>query len=298
MSLNTQPGSLENHFEPVFKYATVGIIVTGSKGEIVAANPYVLNGFGYSVQELSGQSIEILIPARYHSKHRGYHKEFIAQPVTRLMGAAMELYAIRKDGIEVPVEISLSNYNYNGGHYVISFITDISLRKRNEQLIEKLHVQLKLKVEQRTAQLSHALQQLELIQAFQKAILDNAGVMIVAADEKGIILHLNPEASLNTGYDKNEVIGIKTPILFHAKKEIEVKRKALKNEFGINISDDYQVLVEKARRGIHSEEKYTYIKKNGETFPVSLTITSIKNEKGTILGFIGVALDISDRIKA
>ena len=298
MPIPEKKNKLENHFEPVFNYATLCIVVCNDTGKIISVNPFALKEFGYKEEELKGKGIEILIPASYHSKHKAHHEELIAQQQYRAMGTGVNLYAVRKDGTEIPVEVSLSKYEYNGSNFVISFITNISVRKKNELLIEGLHEQLEQKVEQRTAELEIALLQLKLIQAFQKAILDNAGAMIIATDENGLINHFNPEACLNTGYNENEVVNKKVSLLLHDKNEIDAKREQIKKEFRINISDGFQVLIEKARRGIHTEEYYTYIKKSGENFPVSLTITSIKNDKDVILGFLGVALDISERIKA
>jgi len=151
--------------------------------------------------------------------------------------------------------------------------------------------------EKRAAELSIANKELAF-QTFQKALLDTAGAMIIATDEEGIIKLFNPEASLNIGYHESEVININTPVLFHDKTEIARKRKELLNEFGITIKDDFAVLVEKSRRNTHEEVQYTYIRKNGTFFPVSLTITSIRNNEGEITGFMGIAIDISEREKA
>ena len=139
---------------------------------------------------------------------------------------------------------------------------------------------------------------LEDVLSFQKALLDNAGAMIIATDEKGVIKLFNPEASLNIGYPESEVINKNTPLLFHDKTEIARKRKKLLNEIRITVKDDFAVLVEKARRNIHEEEQYTYIRKNGTSLPVSLTITAIRNNEGEITGFMGIAIDISERKKA
>ena len=131
-----------------------------------------------------------------------------------------------------------------------------------------------------------------------KAILDNAGAMIIATDEKGIINLFNPEAAKNIGYTESEVINKQTPLLFHDKKEIDKKRSELSEMFNIELADDFSVMVEKSRRNIHEEEQYTYIRKDGTRFPVSLTITAITDRYSGITGFMGIAIDISERKKA
>lgn len=291
-----------NHFEAIFEYATLGIVVTDGKAKIWFVNPFALKEFGYTEEELIGKQVEILVPKPFHKNHITYHKNFMEVSQTRLMGEGRDLFAVRKDGTEFPVEISLSNYINNGDKFVISFVSNISVRKKAEGIIEKLNSELEATVAQRTKDLELALQELKLskhklekVQAFQKAVLDNAGAMIIATDEKGLITFFNPEASFNIGYDEAEVINKHTLALFYDKKEISRKRKFLLKEFGVEIENDFDILVEKAKRNIHDEEEYTYLRKNGTSFPVSLTITAIKESHGVITGFMGIAIDISER---
>lgn len=294
-----------NHFEAFFEYATMGILVSDSSGKITAINPFALKEFGYTKKELIGKKIETLIPSRFYNKHIHHREKYSEKPQNRPMGVGMGLFALKKDGTEFPVEVSLGNYHNNGNKYIIAFISNMSLRKNAEAEILKLNNELEATVEQRTMDLKDTMQQLEIsrdkledVQSFQKALLDNAGAMIIATDEEGVIKLFNPEASLNIGYHESEVINIYRPTLFHDKIEIARKRKDLWTEFGIRIKDDFAVLVEKSRRNTHEEVQYTYIRKNGTFFPVSLTITSIRNNEGEITGFMGVAIDISEREKA
>ncbi len=287
-----------NHFEAFFEYATMGIVVTNGAGKISAINPYALKEFGYTKKELIGQKIEVLMHTRFQKQHADYHKKFIEKPNTRLMGAGLNLFAQKKNGTEFSVEISLSNYYLNNEKFVICFINNISVRKKAEAEIEKLHNQLEEEVKKRTSDLTTTLQQLEVAISFQKALLNNAGAMIIATDENGIIKLFNQEAAYKIGYQEFEVIDKSKPLLFHNKEELEKKRIALFKELGLTLKDDFDVLVEKAKRNIHKEEQYTYIRKNGTTFPVLLTISSIKDNSGYITGFMGIAIDISDRKKA
>jgi PAS domain S-box-containing protein len=293
-----------DHFEAFFEYATMGIIITQSSGHITAANPFALKEFGYTLQELIGKKVELLIPARFHENHIHYHENFINEPETRIMGRGRELFAVKKDGTEFPTEISLGNYYKNGNKFVIAFICNITERKKAEKKIIDLNNQLETIVQKRTKDLQETMNELQLskdklqiIQSFQKAILDNAGAMIIATDKDGVIKLFNPEASWNIGYTAEEIINKKTPLLFHDISDINRKRKALLKEFGITLKNDFDVLVEKAKRNIHNEEQYTYLRKNGTSFPVSLTITSMKDNEGVISGFMGIAIDISERKK-
>jgi PAS domain S-box-containing protein len=294
-----------NHFEAFFEYATMGILVSDGDGHIVATNPFMLKEFGYLEEELIGKKIEILIPQRFYHNHIHHREKYAENPQTRPMGLGMDLFGRRKDDTEFPVEVSLGHYTSNGSKYTVAFITNISVRKAAESEIEKLNIELENTVTRRTKDLHEAMRlleksnaRLENVLAFQKTLLDTAGAMIIATDEKGMIKLFNPEAANKLGYNESEVVDKKTPELFHTKKDIERKRNELLKVFGIKVKNSFDVLVEKARRNIHEEEEYTYINKNGASFPVSLTVTVLRDIKGNITGYVGIAIDISARIKA
>jgi PAS domain S-box-containing protein len=145
----------------IFNHATMGIVVVNSKGEIQSINPYALKLFGYSSDELITKPIEMLIPGRFHHKHEHHRDAYIHKPKSRPMGLGMDLFALKKDGTEFPVEVSLGIYKNSGDDNVIAFINDISIRKKAEEEIKKLNDELESTVEQRTKQLTNALHQLE-----------------------------------------------------------------------------------------------------------------------------------------
>lgn len=145
----------------LFEYATEGIIISTKEGQIVKANPSSERLFGYEKDELIGKIIEDLVPMRYKHKHEGDRTSYTKKPHARSMGKNMDLFAKRKDGSEFPVEISLSYYSKNNELLVIAFIIDITERKKHEENIKKLNLNLEKKVEQRTKVLQEALIELE-----------------------------------------------------------------------------------------------------------------------------------------
>lgn len=159
----------------LFENATEGIILTNEDGKIVLINPAALKLFHYEHNELLDKHIEILIPARFHSDHLKYRKDFYHNPSNRSMGQGRDLYARTKEGLEFPVEVSLSFYHQENEFYVIAFIVDITSRKQSEKELSdqrkkleaitedmrKLNFELETKVEQRTLILREALQELE-----------------------------------------------------------------------------------------------------------------------------------------
>lgn len=146
--------------DALFLYATEGILITNEQGEIVNINPSAEKLFRYEPGELLGKKIEVLIPQRF-SAHRQHRERYTENPRARAMGAGMELYGQRKDGTELPVEISLSPYTNTEGKFVVAFIVDITLRKQSEEKLKNYSVELEKQVRSRTMILEEAIQELE-----------------------------------------------------------------------------------------------------------------------------------------
>jgi PAS domain S-box-containing protein len=165
----------QEQVKALFDHATEGIILTDDKGKIVLLNPAAFGLFQYAPDELPGQSIDILIPQRFHHSHVHDREGFYQHPSNRTMGHNRELFARKKDGTEFPVEVSLGYYRQHDRLFVIAFIVNITQRKNSEmellnrqQQLEKItedvrrmNVDLEAKVEQRTLFLREALQELE-----------------------------------------------------------------------------------------------------------------------------------------
>ncbi|MFN0083668.1 MAG: PAS domain S-box protein [Ferruginibacter sp.] len=148
-------------YEALFNHASMGIVVVNSKGIILSVNPFALNLFCYPIEELISKPIEILIPQRFHHKHIDHREHYTQNAKSRPMGVGMTLFAVKKDGKEFPIEVSLGNYEKDGDKNVIAFISDVSIRKNAEAEIIKLNDELEATVEQRTKELTDAMHQLE-----------------------------------------------------------------------------------------------------------------------------------------
>jgi PAS domain S-box-containing protein len=146
--------------DALFLYATEGILITNERGEIININPSAEKLFRYGSGELLGKKIEVLIPARF-SAHMQHREKYNVNPHARSMGAGMELYGLRKDGTELPVEISLSPYSNPEGKFVVAFIVDITIRKQSEEKLRNYSFELEKQVRNRTLILEEAIQELE-----------------------------------------------------------------------------------------------------------------------------------------
>lgn len=131
--------------------------------------------FGYPREELLGKSIDLLVPLRYRTQHPASRRAYTQSPEARKMGVGRDLYGVRKDGSEVPVEIGLNPIDTKDGQVVLATVVDISARKRAEQ-------------------------------RFQAAFESCPSGMIMT-DDAGKTLLVNRETERLFGYGRQELIG-------------------------------------------------------------------------------------------
>jgi PAS domain S-box-containing protein len=122
----------EERLRRVIESAPNAIILVNQSGRITLINAQTEKLFGYSRGELIGASVDILVPERYRSMHSGYRASFFASPSVRSMGVGRDLFGVRKDGQEVPIEIGLNPIQTEEGGLVLASIIDITERKRAE----------------------------------------------------------------------------------------------------------------------------------------------------------------------
>lgn len=299
-------------FDALFSNASMGILVADQKGKIVLANPFLLKQFGYLENDLVDAPIEKLIPARFHSQHKHHVENYTAHPKSRPMGVGLDLFAVRKDGTEFPVEVSLGSYETEQGKYVIGFVSDISKRKEAEQALWQLNEDLEQKIEERTQTLTSTVKQLarliadteakdaELhrINSFLNNIWDHAEAIIYVTDKDGVIKMFNPTAERQLGYSATEVIDLKNPLLFHNEQDITTYGATISKQLQVDDLEGFSVFTARTERALPNEMEVTYVSKNGRQFPVSLTLSAMRDPSGAVEGFLGIAMDISERRKA
>jgi PAS domain S-box-containing protein len=169
-------------YKAVFESSPDAIIISDQMGNIVLANYQAEMLFGYSRVELLGREVEMLIPEKFHTVHKGHRDRYIVRPIMREMGYGLPLLARKKNGMEFPVEISLSPIDLPNGKLVAAAIRDVTVKKQMEFLIRESESKL-------------------------RGILDNMleGVMVIGYD--WCYQYVNDALVKQSKYSREELIG-------------------------------------------------------------------------------------------
>lgn len=129
----------------------------------------------------------------------------------------------------------------------------------------------------------------------QHAILENAGHSIIATDRDGTILYFNRAAQRLLGYSWHDVVGLASPALFHLADEVSARAEALSAELGREIKPGFETFVARLGQQEQDEHDWTYVRKDGSQVPVRLAVTALFDSMGQLLGYLGIASDITLR---
>lgn len=151
------------------------------------------------------------------------------------------------------------------------------------------------KLRKKDEELSTTLQRLHKSLAFEEAILNSAHYAIISANSDGIITSFNSAAEQMLGYKKEELVGKSTPLIFHDVEERESRAIELSKKLGRKVLPTFEVFIALAKEGGADTNEWTYVRKDGSRFPVQLSVTAIRNLQGDIIGYVGMASDITER---
>jgi PAS domain S-box-containing protein len=168
----------EARFRHVFEASASGMILIDSRGRIQLANQAIETMFGYKRVELINQPIETLVPRRFRHGHVAQRNAFIANPETRSMGAGRDLFGLKKDGTEFPVELGLNPIKTEEGTLVLGSVIDITERQRAADRLREMTeeaLQANQSKSEFLAAMSHELRTpLNAILGFSQGLLERA----------------------------------------------------------------------------------------------------------------------------
>ena len=259
----------EEKYRNIFNFASVGIFQATREGQLITANTALARIVGYdSVDELLELNLRDIY---FHPDDREAH---ILNHISGASVAEAQVLWKKKNGAPIWVQINAHAIQDAGGGLLFeSFVYDITERKLAEQ-------------------------QLAAANAQRKAVLDAAtGVSIIATDAEGIITVFNSGAERMLGYSAADVIGRRSVTDLHRPEELEEHANRLQSEFGLRLSG-FDILAHRADREGFEEREWTYVKKDGTTIIVLLSVTALRRDDGWLTGFLHVANDVTERKRA
>ncbi|MCX6291164.1 MAG: PAS domain S-box protein, partial [Bacteroidetes bacterium] len=270
------PGNAESkessdlRFKSIFDHALESLVITNSEKEIILINPAAEKLFGYQAGEVTGKKIEVFIPDRFRNKHVHHRDAYSKNPLPRPMGSGTDVTARRKDGSEIPVEISLCQFEEHGEQYYLIFAADITRRKQAQDGLLRLNREIELRAEEKVRQTQ---------ELFYKTFHSSPVATYLTEVDSGCFINVNEAFEELFQLNREDIIG--------------------KSAVDLNIMDVVfrRELVRQTKAG-HGKVKNLEIrirKKNGDACDVLAFADTIGIGKPCLLGTL---VDISENKKA
>lgn len=235
------------------------IIATTGDGRIALVNARTESMFGYSPGELLGMPHDVLIPERLRERHQRHHASFVVSPRPRDMSADLNLVGRRKDGAEFPVEITLNSVRTARGLLSVSFVTDITERRRMEENFRRQY-------------------------SLMRTITESAAEGLILVDSQGRVTFANPAAEQLLGWTAEELLGAVLHDRIHYQRPDGTP-------FESRDCPLEQVLA--TAQAIRAHET-VFFRKDGAPVPVSNSVAPIFHD-GKVAGAVVVVSDITQR---
>lgn len=263
-------GAAEGFAESVLATAPDGIVTIDESGTVLSANPAIEQMLGWTEDDLVGRNVSVLMPPPHRERHDGYLERYVSTGFGSLIGIARDVRGLKRDGTTIPLRLRVGERTTGQGRLFTGVLTDLSERERAEDALGESNMRL-------------------------REVLDAATeVAIIATDVTGTITNFNRGAERMLGFRASDLIGRTSPVAFHLSTEIEERGREMSREAGRTI-DGFAVFAERARVGGHEEREWTYVRKDGSRLTVVLSVTAMKDSRGKLSGFLGIARDVTEQ---
>jgi PAS domain S-box-containing protein len=250
---------LEGRYPGLMEVAPDAIVISDANGRIVMVNVETERLFRYTREELVGRPFEVLIPERFRDKHKEHRQGYTSHPRTRLLGESLELWGLRKDATEFPVEISLGPLETQEGLCMASSIRDATQRRRVEQALR------------------------ESEECFRLLVSNVKDCAIIMLDLEGRVISWNEGAERTEGYRAEEIVGHHLSV-FYTAEDMQTGKPV----FALGTA---------AMQGFFEDEGWR-VRKDGSRFWAHVVLTALRDENGRLRGFGKITRDITARKEA
>jgi PAS domain S-box-containing protein len=275
------------HRELVEAVTNVAIYRLDPAGHVESWNPGARRFKGYAPEEIIGRHFSCLYTEE--DRKDGLPERALDEAARKGTFEA-EGWRVRKDGSRFWAQVVIDPIRDESG-LVTGFAKvthDVTHSHVREAEVAKINASLEQQVLARTALLRN-------LTVLQRAILADAAMGIIATDVNGTITLFNPAAQRMLGYREAELVGKKTPSIFHDDAEMAGHANAMSAEQGMPIEASFQAAAAKARTGVPDTREWSFIRKDGSRQPLLLSVTALRDDDGDIFGYLGIAVDLTER---